>query len=373
MTEKGINATDDRATPEGTHSYAARFAVGFINGFYREAFSGLMTSSIGMGTYLGECDDTEDRRYVELLTAGIDNGINLVDTAVNYRCQRSERAVGNALNRAIQAGVASRNEVIVCTKGGYIPLDGSPPATREEYKAYLASEYFDSGIMTPKDVVAGGHCLKPRFLADQIQRSRTNLGVSCIDVFYVHNPEQQLDTLSRPEFLDVMREAFAELETQVANGTIANYGCATWNGFRVFPANRNYLSLSELLAAATDVGGKDHHLRAIQLPINLAMTEAGRSPTQHNGTTNLPLVEIAKEFGVSVIASAALMQSQLTRDLPATVKTLFPGFDTDAQRAIAFVRSLPVASALVGMRSTDHLEENLGAVRVVSPASSISS
>jgi aryl-alcohol dehydrogenase-like predicted oxidoreductase len=35
---------------------------------------------------------------------------------------------------------------------------------------------------------------------------------------------------------------------------------------------------------------------------------------------------------------------------------------TDAQRAIAFVRSLPgVSSALVGMRSLDHVSENIAA------------
>ena len=53
------------------------------------------------------------------------------------------------------------------------------------------------------------------------------------------------------------------------------------------------------------------------------------------------------------------MQAQLTKDLPDAVKSLFPSASTDAQRAIAFVRSLPVVSALVGMKSLDHLTENL--------------
>ncbi|HZK77741.1 MAG TPA: aldo/keto reductase [Gemmatimonadaceae bacterium] len=378
MTAKGTSATGStyepgslisgRAAPEATHSYASRFNSGFLDDFYREAPSGLAISSIGMGTYLGECDDTEDQRYVELLAAGISNGLNLVDTAINYRCQRSERAVGQALRRALKSGSASRSDIVICTKGGYIPLDGAPPASRDEYKAYLTSEYFDRGIMSTADVVAGGHCLKPRFLSNQIQRSKANLGLDCIDVFYIHNPEQQLDVLSRSAFLDVIREAFAELEANVDSGKIGVYGCATWNGFRVFPANRNYLSLSELLGAAIDVGGPDHHFRVVQLPVNLAMTEAARLPTQNDGTTNLPLLEIAREFGVSVIGSAALMQSQLTHDLPPAVKGLFPGLETDAQRAITFARSLPVASALVGMKTLAHLDENLGAARSATSA-----
>ncbi len=46
-----------RATTEATQAFASRFAPGFVNDFFRE-FSGLSASSIGMGTYLGECDDT---------------------------------------------------------------------------------------------------------------------------------------------------------------------------------------------------------------------------------------------------------------------------------------------------------------------------
>jgi len=326
-----------------------------------------------MGTYLGECDDAEDQRYERLLAAGIKSGLNFVDTAINYRCQRSERAVGNAIRAVITNGLAARTEVVVCTKAGYVPLEKEPPATRDAYKAYLAAEYFDRGIMSASDIVAGGHCLKPGFLSNQVERSRANLGLDCIDVFYIHNPEQQLDVLSRPEFLQVMREAFAELEECVASGKIGMYGCATWNGLRVFPANRNYLSLEELVSAAVDAGGKDHHFKVVQLPVNLAMTEAVRLPSQHDGTTNHSLLEIAQQFGISVVASAALMQSQLTHDLPPAARALFPGLETDAQRAIAFVRSLPVTSALVGMRTPAHLDENLVSAHAITPAPAIRS
>ena len=361
-----------RATAEATQTFAARFAPGFTDDFYRD-ISGLSASSIGMGTYLGECDDAEDQRYERLLAAGIKAGLNVIDTAINYRCQRSERAVGNTIREVLNAGTASREEVVVCTKAGYVPLEKQPPASRDAYKAYLATEYFDRGIMSASDVVAGGHCLKPGFLSNQIERSRANLGLDCIDVFYIHNPEQQLDVLSRAAFLQAMRDAFAELETNVASGKIGMYGCATWNGFRVFPANKNYLSLAELVSAAADAGGKDHHFRVIQLPVNLAMTEAVRLPSQHDGTTNHSLLEVARQSGISVVASAALMQSQLTHDLPPAARSLFPELETDAQRAIAFVRSLPVATALVGMRAPEHLDENLGAVRASAPARAIRS
>ena len=346
------------ATADATRVFANRFATSFAPDFYRQAGS-LTISSIGMGTYLGECNDEEDARYIEVLGQGISNGLNLLDTAINYRCQRSERAVGVALRNAIESGAASREEVVVCTKGGYVPLEGAPPESRQQYDAYLQQEYFEPGTILRSDLVAGGHCLTPQFLSNQIHRSRANLGISCIDVFYVHNPEQQLDTVDRARFLAVMGDAFQALESAVSRGYIGAYGCATWSGFRTFAASRNHLSLTELVDVAERVGGKHHHFRVVQLPVNLAMTEAVRSPTQSDNGKNLSLLDLAQELGISVVASAALMQSQLTQNLPVAVRTLFPSFETDAQRAIAFVRSLPVASALVGMRSAGHLSENL--------------
>jgi aryl-alcohol dehydrogenase-like predicted oxidoreductase len=354
-----------RATPDGTRAFASRSGDTFAPDFYRLA-AGLTTSSIGMGTYLGECDDAEDARYVASLEGGIERGLNLLDTAINYRCQRSERAVGLALRDALSRNGTSREEVIVCTKGGYVPLEGQPPESREEYSEYLETEYFKPGIMSRSDLVAGGHCLTAAFLANQIDRSRANIGVECIDIFYLHNPEQQLDTLDRPQFLLALEKAFAELESQVARGHIATYGCATWSGFRTFAASRNHLSLTELIGVARKVAGGEHHFSVVQLPVNLAMTEAIRAPTQSDNGRNVALLDLAQELGVSVVASASLMQAQLTTNLPAPVKAMFPLLKTDAQRAIAFVRSLPVASALVGMKQLDHLDENLvaGAVTI---------
>ena len=359
--------TPGKATTAGTSRLAERFAARFAADFYRATSTGLTVASLGMGTYLGECDDAEDERYANALSAGIRQGLNLLDTAINYRCQRSERAVGRAIQRAISAGTASRDELVICTKGGYVPLEGAPPASRGEYDAYLDAEYFGRGVIAREDLVAGGHCLRPKFLANQVERSRANLGLDCIDIFYLHNPEQQLDTLDRKYFASVMRGAFLEMEAQVDAGTISSYGLATWNGFRVFAANRSHLSLMELLSIAREAAGSSHHFRTIQLPINLAMTEAVRAPTQSRHGKNVSLLEVARDEGLSVVASASLMQAQLTQNLPPQVTAMFPDLATDAQRAIAFVRSLPIASALVGMRSTDHLAENISSAAGVIP------
>lgn len=353
------------ATAAGTERYRTRFADHVAADFFRPLRGKILASSLGLGTYLGECTDDDDARYATAIRTALERGINFLDSSINYRCQRSERVVGGALHDAIAAGIISRDEVIVCTKGGYIPLDGSPPASREEYLAYVRRTFLDLGVMTPADVVGGGHSLAPSFLAHQIERSRANLGVRTLDVYYLHNPEQQLDAVQPARFRTILRHAFTLLEERVAAGDIGCYGCATWNGLRTPPDARGHLDLSELVAIARDVGGDAHHFRVVQLPVNLAMSEAIRAPTQRlGGRRVVPLLHAAAELGIAVVASAALMQSRLVSDLPPQVREAFPTLTTDAQRAIAFVRSLPgVSVALVGMRTPDHVAENLGAAQ----------
>jgi aryl-alcohol dehydrogenase-like predicted oxidoreductase len=354
-----------RATAAGTARYGARVTAKLASDFLRPLTpDGVLVSSIGLGSYLGECDDADDNRYADTAHHAIATGINLLDSAINYRCQRSERAFGKALSRAVRMETASRDELVVCTKGGYIPLDGTQPARREDYQEYVRREYLEPGIMRAEDIVAGGHCLTPDFLANQLARSRANLGVETIDLYYLHNPEQQLDAIDEPELERRVRAAFELLEERCAAGEIGAYGCATWGGLRTPPGERGHLSLEMLVKCARDAGGADHHFRAVQLPINLALNEAVRTPTQRIRDRALTLLEAAAELGVSVIASATLLQAKLASRLPQQMREALPGLSTDAQRAIAFVRGLPVvSSALVGMRSAGHVRENLGAAR----------
>jgi len=367
MTRRGSPSIgkDYRASPSGTERLQRRFAAGFADDFFRPFAGGLVASSLGVGTYLGECDDADDASYASGIRAALERGVNVIDSSINYRCQRSERTVGNTLRAAIADGLVKRDEIIVCTKGGYVPLDAAAPATRDDYLAYLQRTFVDPGIVAPEDVLGGGHSLSTTIIAHQIKTSQANLGVRTIDVYYLHNPEQQLDSVQPARLRTILRRAFTLLEERVESGDIGCYGCATWNGLRTPPDARGHLDLSELVAIARDVGGDDHHFRVVQLPINLAMSEAIRVPTQRLGARRLvPLLQATAELGISVVASATLMQARLTSELPPAVRDSFPSLATDAQRALAFVRSLPgVTCALVGMRSLGHVDENLASAR----------
>lgn len=357
---KDVDLISGRATPEGTRAYASRFASSAAKGHFREAAGGLTASSIGIGTYLGEPDAATDRRYTEAVTAAVESGSNVIDTAINYRLQRSERSVGAALEDLVSRGY-EREELIICTKAGFLTPDGVMPGDVNEY---FEREYLSRGLFRPEDIAGGCHTMAPKFLADQLERSRKNSGLSCIDVFYLHNPETQLGEIPREEFVRRIRDAFAFLESAVVRRKIGAYGLATWNGFRENPNSKTYLSLAEMVTIARELAGDAHGFRFVQLPVNLAMPEALTKANQVVQGKTLAMVQAARPLGITLIASAVLLQGQLTRKLPPKV-TQALGLESDAERALQFVRSVPgVTAALVGMSRPEHVAANLAMLGV---------
>ena len=343
------------ATPEGTARYASRFAE--LPGNYRPML-GMSVSSIGAGTYLGESDAETDAAYEEALRAALTGGINLIDSAVNYRMQRSERVIGKVIAALAAGGEIARDEIVVATKGGYIPFDSGAGM---EPRAWFEEKLVRPGIVGPGDVVQGSHCMTPRYLDAMIEMSRANLGLETIDLYYVHNPEGQLAVVGRAEFRERLRQTFEFLEVAVNEGRINYYGAATWNGLRAVPNDKSYLALSELMEAAAEVGGEDHHFRVIQLPYNLGMPEALTLSNQVlKDASKVSTLAAADAAGIAVCASASLLQGRLTQGLPQLLGEAMEGLASDAQRAIQFVRSTPgVNVALVGMSSLAHVEHNL--------------
>ncbi len=326
------------ATPAATRDYASTFPIYKAAGFFRLAQQ-LTVSSLGIGTYLGPLDDATDAAYKQAIHRALSSGINLIDTSLNYRHQRSETAAGEALAAWVHEDGGSRERVVLSTKAGYL-VPGALPA----------------GVLRADDVVGGMHSLAPAFLSDQIARSRRNLGVETIDLFYLHNPETQLKYIDPDTFYARVRRGFELLEGLAVTGEICFYGAATWDGFRT-GSGPQALSLLGMHELARQVGGDAHHFRFIQLPFNLAMQEAISTPLEDGRT----VLEIAADLGITVICSASLLQSRLARGLPDEVAKVMPGLETDAQRALQFARSAPgVAVALAGMSRAEHVRENLG-------------
>lgn len=353
----------NNATPEGTRRYSQRMSVAI--GHFRER-ERLQLSSIGLGTYLGHWDEHTDRSYQEAIKHAVELGCNVIDSAINYRFQRSEKAIGAALKQLFEDGRASRDEIVVATKGGFFPFEDEPP---RDARGWIVENVIEKGLARPEDIVGGSHCMTPEYLEDQLSKSLHNLGLETIDIYYVHNPESQLESVSADEFDNRLRAAFEFLERAASDGRLHYYGTATWNGYRQNPDSHGYLSLARVTKIAREVGGEDHHFRVIQLPHNLAMPEALTLGNQAIDNESLSLLMAADRLGITVMCSAPMLQAKLAQNLPSFIGESLKGLSTDAQRAIQFVRSTPgVTTALVGMSKRSHVDENM-AVASVAPAS----
>ena len=347
-------ATPTSATLEGTTHYRERFKDSAANHFREQ--QNLLLSSIGIGTYLGNADAETDARYTAAIARAVELGANVIDTAANYRFQRSERALGKALGQLTEKGF-SRAELVVCTKGGYLPFDGAPP---RDVRRYVEETFVKPGIASFEDFVAGSHCLTPRYLQNQLEQSLGNMKLECTDVYYIHNPESQLGQVSETEFYRRLRAAFAALEEARGAGRLKFYGVATWNGFRVPPGSSGYHSLERMVAVAREVGGDSHGFRFIQLPFNLAMPEALTLRNQTLSSHQVSTLEAAAGLGVTVISSASIFQGKVAQGLPQDLRETLGSLATDAQSALQFVRSAPgICTALVGMSTLEHVEDNL--------------
>lgn len=342
------------ATIEGTKKFTERFPDISKNHF--RTAQDLKLSSIGIGTYLGNWDESTDENYKNAVTKYVESGGNLIDTAANYRFQRSERSIGAALKILFENDF-SREEIFVCTKGGYLPFENEPPS---DVRKYFEDNFVKPGIASFDDLVGGSHCMTPDYLQSQIDQSLENMKLDALDLFYIHNPESQSGAIDKYTFEARIGKAFERLEENRAHGKINFYGIATWNGFRVPPDEPSYHSLERFDGIAKQVGGERHGFKFIQLPYNLAMPEAYLLKNQAvQGKVYSP-IEAAQELGISVICSASILQGKLAHSIPFNIRENLGNPTTDAMASIQFVRSTPgVTTALVGMSNENHVIENM--------------
>ncbi len=316
---------------------------------YKE-FRGYRLSEIGIGTYLGNSDDKTDHGYYETIKKGLESGINVVDTAINYRNMRSEIVIGKVLSEV------ERKSVVVSTKGGYVAV---PYNIGKDATTWFKEELVSTGIVSPKDITDTGNILTPKYIDWAFDRSLKNLNTDYIDVYFLHNPEDQLLKFDREQFYKKIWTVFRLLEGKVNEGKLRFYGLATWNGFRVPEEHQQYLNLKEIFDIAREVGGENHHFRFIQLPYNIAMLEAFNLKNQSVEGKKVSTLEAAEILGIYTYISAPLMQKRLIRPVHPEVLQRFK-VEKFSHIPLQFVRSTPgVGTVLIGMSKVEHLIENI--------------
>lgn len=348
------------ATPQATYQFAKRFS--HYKDFYAR-HDELIISKLGFGTFKKEPYKEENYTfsYHEALKTAISSGINLIDTAINYRYQESEKEIGEALVELIEKGEVKREALIICSKGGFIPLSFPFPSNPYEW---IAEHVIDKGLATQEDIELDQHCITPQFLRYSCEQSLKNLQVECLDIYFLHNPETQLTKIGKKAFLKQLEGIFTLFETLVTEGKIKAYGIAVWNAFSYEEGNAEHINIEEVYDVACRVGGSGHHFKYLQLPFNIAKTQAYSLATQkmRDGKFYTPL-QVAHKLGLGVIGSSSLLQMHLFqkpfRPEVGYVLDSTMTLTSDIQLALQFARSTRgFVSSLFSSHQSEHVKSN---------------
>ncbi|MDW0282958.1 MAG: aldo/keto reductase, partial [Nitrososphaeraceae archaeon] len=359
MNDANFELLTGYATPAGTKKYAdiAVKDKGRPAAHFRP-FDNLYLSSIGMGTYLGNPNKEDDQFMENAVYDSIKSGaLNIVDTAINYRAMRSEKSIGRALLRLVKDGIISRDEVFLSTKNGYITNDGDYPEV--DVMEYMQRMFISNGLIRPDDISSGYNVLNPNYIKRCIDKSLANLHLTTIDLVYIHNAfESWFEDISREEFVSRLSKVFEAYEEYRSMNKIRYYGMATWTCFRVRPDSREFLSLEDVAKIAEKAAGtKKHGFRFIQLPFNLAYSEALLLRNQSVGAEkNLTILEAAEKLNIGIFTSIPLFQGRL---LKAKVPD-YGGLTDQVSKLLQIIRSSPsVIAPLIGQKQPHHVEQNL--------------
>lgn len=346
------------ATKEGTFSYMKRFGQ-YSRDFYR--FNGeLFFPSLGLGTYKSEPykEDNYIINFSEAIQTALRNGINLIDTAINYRYQISEREIAEAIAPMLASGEIKREEMIIASKGGFIPLDFPFPGNPY---GWIEETLVKGGLAAKEEIVIDQHCMSKKFLRWSFEQSLKNIGIDALDIYYLHNPETQLGYVDQETFYAQIEAAFELFEELRREGKLGAYGIASWNGFLYEEDHTEYISLAKVMEIATRVGGKHHGFKYIQSPFNLAKPHAYGYPNQRcEDGLYYPLMYACARYGLSMLGSSPLLQKNLFKRpfAPAVGELMNTSELTDVASALQFARSAGAICAIFGAVEPQHVQDN---------------
>jgi aryl-alcohol dehydrogenase-like predicted oxidoreductase len=357
------SAVDGFADTEGTKEFVNRavHSHDIVPNHFRPR-DGIFLSSIGIGTYLGDPTVQHDELIEKAIYDSVRSGaVNVLDTAINYRYMKSEKCIGRALSRLIDDNVISRNQVFVCTKNGYITNDADYPSV--DVMEYIQKMFISPGLIQAGDISSGYNILNPNYIARCIDKSLMNMRLKTIDLVYIHNAfESWNQDVSRSEFNHMIADVFRTYERYRTDNKIRYYGMATWSCFRVPRDSNEYLSLEDMVNIAEEAGGKNHGFKFIQLPYNLAYSEAIFLKNQNVGSEkDLTILEACRKLDIGVFTSVPLLQTRLLN-----VKVPdYSGITDQVIKLLQIVRSTPsVTAALIGQKNPNHIARNVSIAKI---------
>lgn len=318
-------------------------------------------SSIGCGTYLGFPSREIDLQYKEAIELAVTKGINLIDTAINYRGMRSEVLVGEILKELICENKIKRSEIIIATKGGYLPPDYRNSVVQEDYVDNIKEhreKFFREKISSKinydenkiQNILNIGNSIEKEIIELLFCESRKNLNVETIDIYYLHNPEVSKAVMGDENFYKELKRTFLFLENKVKEGKLKYYGIATYPGFIVDKNKKEYLSLERISEIAKEVGGEENHFKFIQLPFNKGMDDASKIKNQIVKGKRVTPLEAAYKLKIKVMTNVSLGKGKY-----------FDKYSCDDM--IKYLADNDkVCSSMIGMKRVSNVEKNLESI-----------
>ncbi|CAE8584566.1 unnamed protein product [Polarella glacialis] len=374
----------------------------------------LSCSASGFGAYRVGGGDQEVAHGLAMRSA-LRAGMNLFDTSSHYSegskassssdpashsslHGASERLVGRVIAEAADAGEASRDELIVCTKLGHVARGVEPPPGAVSIGTHSGDAGSDDW-----------HSIEPGFVESEVHASKERLG-TVPDFVLLHNPEYLLSMRLKQkvsigdawdEMYAALTESFKVLERLCSEGQIASgYGVSS-NFLSCSFSNTGRSNVYEALvlervveaaaAAAKSQGSGEHRMRIAQMPLNAFESGAllGRGavvPEAAEGDchsaarlgvsviTNRPLHAIpipgvsTGDWGRSGDSHLHLREVKPMGTMPSLVKRVLVEALRDGgvqmepapplqQVALRLAISAPVSLSLIGARSERYVED----------------
>ena len=306
-----------RATPQATASFFDTDAAGDRNRSHTTAGkTGLTVSRPGFGTYRLR---RGSREHFDALREALLSGVNVIDTAAHYGDGQSEFVVGRVLKELVDAKRVAREQIVLISKLGY--LQG------EALREYRNGDARYTNVIEHSRTRA--HCLSPDFLEAQFERTLRRLGVECLDVLLLSNPELLRSPEDEQSIAAKLEPAFAFLEDLRRQGRITAYGISS-NALTRSPSDLSALSLSD------DIVPIAANLDVVQFPANLVENDFRFSRLSASGN----LSEFVRSRGIWSISNRPFYASHPDLGLVRLTRLVDPPPDDGLSQLAEFNRLL---------------------------------
>jgi aryl-alcohol dehydrogenase-like predicted oxidoreductase len=295
--------------------------------------TGIKVSPLTLGCMMfGLRTDLEES--CRIIDRSIEAGINVIDTADAYSRGKSEEITGEALKRN-----GKRDRIILCTKV-YNKMDDEDP---------------NAWGNTRRHIIAG------------CEASLRRLGTDRIDLYQIHRPQSEV----------AIDETLRALDDLVRAGKVRYIGSSTFAAWQLVESLwcSKELGLNRFVSEQPPYNLLDRRIERDLIPMArtfgfalIPWSPLGGGMLTGKYRIGLPLVEGTRFHRLKDSPFAVHQKSSIDAALPVVEKLVVLAAEkgvTLSQFALAWVVNQPgITSPIIGPRTLDQLEDNLGALEV---------